>query len=157
MSGNAPLVATPSVLDTPAEKLELETRGPREETLWEPQRRRPWGRWVLRLAVLGALVAGGILALPYLRPLLPGAERVVRGAFSVTPPKPAPLIINSEPPAARVVVSGQDKGTTPLLMDNDYPPGQEIPFEVTLRGYKPWKGTFIGSAPAQFEVRLQKR
>ena len=46
---------------------------------------------------------------------------------------------------------------TPLVMDNDYPPGLEIPFEVTLRGYKPWKGTFVGRAPGQFEVALQKR
>ena len=158
MSGSAALAAKPSVLETPAEKLELEARGPKEETLWEPERRRlPWGRWALRLAVLGALVAGGFFALPHLKPLLPGAQRVVRSAFSTTPSKPPPLIINSEPPEARVLVNGQDKGTTPLLMDNDYPPGEEIPFEVTLRGYKPWKGTFTGSAPARFDVRLQKR
>jgi serine/threonine-protein kinase len=158
MSGSTALAAAPSVLETPAEKLELEARGPREETIWEPERRRwPWGRWALRLAVLGALVAGGYFALPHLQRLLPSAQRVVRGAFSTTPSKPPPLIINSEPASARVVVNGQDKGTTPLLMDNDYPPGEEISFEVTLRGYKPWKGTFTGNEPARFDVRLQKR
>ena len=157
MSGNAPLVASPSVLDTPAEKLELETRRPREETLWEHKRRRPWGRWALRLAILGAFGAGGFFALPHLQRLLPSAERVVRGALTQTPSKPPPLVINSEPGGARVVVSGQDKGTTPLLMDNDYPPGEEISLELTLRGYKPWKSTFPGNAPAQFDVRLQKR
>jgi serine/threonine-protein kinase len=56
-----------------------------------------------------------------------------------------------------VVIGGQDKGTTPLLMDNDYPLGEEIPLELTLRGYKPWKSTFPGNAPAQFDVRLQKQ
>jgi serine/threonine-protein kinase len=157
MSGNAPLLASPSVLETPAENLELQSRGPREETFWEHKPRRPWGRWALRLAVVGALGAGVFFALPYLQPLLPRAERVVRGAFSETPLKPPPLVINSEPTGARVVVSGQDKGTTPLLMDNDYPPGEEIPLELTLRGYKPWKGTFPGNAPAQFDVRLQKQ
>jgi serine/threonine protein kinase len=157
MSGSAPLMAAPSVLETPAEKLELETRGPREETLWQHKPRRPWGRWALRLAVLGTLVAGGFFALPHLQRLLPSAERVARGAFTATPSKPPPLIINSEPEGARVLVNGKDKGTTPLLMDNEYPPGEEVSFEVTLRGYKPWKGTFPGNAPAQFNVQLQKR
>jgi serine/threonine-protein kinase len=102
-------------------------------------------------------VTGGYFARPHLQRLLPGAQRVVRSAFSTTPSKPPPLIINSEPPAARVVVNGQDKGTTPLMMDNDYPPEEEISVEVTLRGYKPWKSTFSGNAPARFDVRLQKR
>lgn len=157
MSGSAQLAATPSVLEMPAEKLELETRGPRDETLWQPSPHRPWGRWALRLAIAGALGAGGFFALPHLQRLLPAAQRVVRSAFSTSPSKPPPLIINSEPPEALVVVNGQDKGTTPLVMDNDYPPGEEISVELTLRGYKPWKGTFIGNAPAQFEVRLQKQ
>ena len=43
------------------------------------------------------------------------------------PSKPPPLVINSEPEGARVVVGGQDKGTTPLLMDNDYPAGRGDP------------------------------
>jgi serine/threonine-protein kinase len=157
MSGSALPAATPSVLEMPAERLELETRGPREETLWQPKPRRPWGRWALRLAVLAALGAGGFFALPQLQRLLPSAQRVVSNAFSISPSKPPPLIINSEPAEALVVVNGQDKGTTPLVMDNDYPPGEEISVELTLRGYKPWKGTFIGNAPAQFEVRMQRQ
>ncbi|MFL5347064.1 MAG: protein kinase domain-containing protein [Hyalangium sp.] len=155
--GTASLAPSPSVLETPADQLHLETRAPREETLWEPKRRSPWLRRVLSLVAVGALAAGGFLAWPYLVPLLPRAESVVRSALTETPSKPPPLIINSQPAGARVVINGQDKGTTPLLMDNDYPPGQEITFEVTLRGYKPWKGSFIGRAPGQFEVELQKR
>ena len=58
---------------------------------------------------------------------------------------------------ARVLVGGEDKGTTPLLMDNEYPQGAEIRIELNLKGYKPWKDTFPGSAPAQFDVRLQKQ
>jgi serine/threonine-protein kinase len=157
MSGNAPLLASPSVLETPAENLELESRGPREGTYWEHKPRRPWGKWVLRLAVLGALGAGVYFALPHLQPLLPRAEQTVRAAFSETPSKPPPLVINSEPAGARVLIAGEDKGTTPLLMDNDFPLGEEISLELTLRGYKPWKSTFPGNAPAQFDVRLQKQ
>jgi serine/threonine-protein kinase len=107
--------------------------------------------------VVGALVAGGFVAKPYLLPLLPDAERAVRGALTAHPSKPPPLIIDSQPSGARVSVAGQDKGTTPVVMDNDYARGEEISFEVTLRGYKPWKGSFIGNAPAQFDVELQKR
>ncbi|MBN1205501.1 MAG: protein kinase [Myxococcaceae bacterium] len=154
---SGPLLATPSVLETPAEQLELEARGPREETLWRPRRRFAWGRWALRLAVLGALVAGGLWAWPRRESLLPSAQQAVRGALTSAPSSPPPLIVGSEPTGARVRVNGQDMGTTPLVMDNDFPPGEEIPLEVTLRGYKPWKSTFIGSAPAQFEVELEKR
>jgi serine/threonine-protein kinase len=152
-----PLLATPSVLEMPAERLELESRGPREETLWKPRRRFPWGRWALRLTVLGALVAAGLWAWPRRESLLPRAQEVVRGALATSSSTPPPLIVGSEPPGARVRVNGEDKGTTPLVMDNDFAPGQEISLEVTLRGYRPFKTTFIGSAPAQFEVELEKR
>jgi serine/threonine protein kinase len=155
--GSAPPTATNSVLETPAEALELEERGPREETLWEPKRRGPWGRWALRLGVVAALVAGGLWAVPHLQGLLPSAQMVVRTTLATAPTKPPPLIINSQPGGAHVWVNGQDKGTTPLVMDNDYPPGEDISFEVTLHGYKPWRGTFTGNAPARFDVRLQKR
>jgi serine/threonine-protein kinase len=155
--GTAALTTGTSVLETPEDELHLETRDRREETLWAPKRRSPWLRWALSLMVLGTLVAGGFLARPYLGRMVPRAENVVRGALTEAPSKPPPLIIGSVPAGARVVINGQDKGTTPLMMDNDYPPGQEISFEVTLRGYKPWKGSFIGSAPGQFEVELQKR
>ncbi|WP_224245412.1 protein kinase domain-containing protein [Hyalangium gracile] len=155
--GVTSVVTGPSVLETPADQLQWETRGPREGTLWQPKRRFPWGRWALRLGVVGALAAGVFFGRPYLERLLPGAQSLVRGAMEGTPSKPPPLIIGSEPSGARVMVNGVDKGTTPLVMDNDYPPGQEIQFEVTLRGYKPWKGSFIGRAPGQFEVELKKR
>ncbi|WP_224365128.1 serine/threonine protein kinase [Hyalangium versicolor] len=155
--GVSTVVTAPSVLETPADQLQWENRAPREETLWAPKRRFPWGRWALRLAVVGALAAGVFFGRPYLGRLLPSAEQAVRGALERTPSKPPPLIIGSKPSGARVTVNGEDKGTTPLMMDNDYPAGQEISFEVTLRGYKPSKGSFIGRAPGQFEVELQKR
>ncbi|KFE59787.1 serine/threonine-protein kinase [Hyalangium minutum] len=156
MPGNAPLLASPSVLETPAERLELETREAREETFWEHKPSRPWGRWALRLAVVAGLGAGGFFAWPHVQRLLPSAERAMRGALS-EPSKPPPLVINSEPSGARVVLGGEDKGTTPLLMDNNYPPGEEITVELTLKGYKPWKSTFPGNAPAQFDVELRKQ
>jgi eukaryotic-like serine/threonine-protein kinase len=155
--GVSAVITNPSVLDTPADQLHLEARGPREETLWEPKRRFPWGRWAMRLGIVGALAAGVYFGRPYLERLLPRAESVVRGALEKPLTKPPPILITSEPSGARVVVNGEDKGMTPVVMDNDYPPGQQINFEVTLRGYKPFKGTFVGRAPGQFDVELQKR
>jgi eukaryotic-like serine/threonine-protein kinase len=153
-----PLAARSSVLSTPAEALELEQRGPREETLWDPKARFPWGRWVVRLGVVAGLVVGGIMAWPHLQRMLPSAQRLVRDAMRERPPAtPAPLIVTSQPDGARVRINGEERGTTPLVMDNDFPPGAEVSMEVTLPGYKPWKGTFTGSAPAQFDLRLQKR
>lgn len=155
--GTQSITTGSSVLETPADQLQWETRDPRAGTLWAPKRRSPWRRWAISLAVVGMLGAGGFLARPYLGHLLPRAENLVRGALTDAPSKPPPLIIGSQPSGAHVVIAGEDKGTTPLMMDNIYPPGQEISFEVTLRGYKPWKGSFIGNAPGQFEVELQKR
>ncbi len=153
----APLAAAPGVLEAPAEQLELETREPPAETLWQPKRRGPWVRWALRLGLLAVLAAGGVLAWPALQPLLPKAQRVVRDTLATSSAELPSLIIRSQPEGARVLVDGVDKGTTPLVMDNSYPPGVDIPVQVSLPGYKPWKGTLTGGAPAQFEIRLYKR
>ncbi|MDY7228755.1 serine/threonine-protein kinase [Hyalangium rubrum] len=156
--GPAPLAAAPlSAVEIPEEKLELQERAARQETLWEPDRRSPWVRWALRLGVLGVLVAGGYYALPHLKVLLPSAENMVRTTLSTTPAELPPLIVRSQPEGAQVRVNGEDKGTTPLLMDNVYPAGADIPVQVSLPGYKPWKGTFTGGAPAHFDVKLQKQ
>jgi hypothetical protein len=105
-----------------------------------------------------ALGVGGFLAWPHVKPLLPSAQKVVLDVVKQRPPsEPAPIIINSQPEGARVRINGEDKGQTPLVMDNEFPSGMEVPVEVSLPGYKPWKATLSGSAPAQFDVRLQKR
>jgi serine/threonine-protein kinase len=153
----APLVAAPGVAELPEERLELEERQARPETLWEPQRRGSWGRWVLRLGMLAVLGVAGFFALPHLQRLLPGAQAVVRNTLNSHTIELPPLIIRSQPEGAHVRVDGVDRGTTPLVMDNEYPPGVDISVEVTRPGYKPWKGTFTGGAPAQLDARLQKR
>lgn len=155
----APLVASPTVAEVPGERLELQQRRARPETMWgEPERRSPWGRWALRLGMLAVLGVAGYFALPHAQRLLPGAREAVRNTLgSSTTIELPPLIIRSQPEGAHVRVDGVDKGTTPLMMDNEYPQGVEIPVQVSLPGYKPWKGTFTGGAPAQFDVRLHKR
>jgi serine/threonine protein kinase len=152
-----PLVAAPGVAEVPEERLELEERKARPETLWQPERRSPWGRWALRLSILAVLGAVGYFALPHLQSLVPGASEAVRNTLSSSTVELPPLIVRSQPEGAHVKVDGVDRGTTPLVMDNEYPPGAEISVQVSLPGYKPWKGTFTGGAPAQLDARLQKR
>jgi serine/threonine-protein kinase len=152
-----PLVAAPGVSEAREEQLELQERKARPETIWEPERRSPWGRWALRLGILAVLGVVGFYALPHLQRLLPGAQEAVRNSLTSRPIELPPLIIRSQPEGAQVRVDGVDKGTTPLVMDNEYPAGSDIQVQVTLPGYKPWKGTFTGGAPAQLDARLQKR
>ena len=153
-----PLVAAPGVADVPGEKLELQERKTRPETMWEPKRRSPWGRWVLILGLLGVIGAAGFFALPHLERLVPGAQDAVRSTLgSGSTIELPPLVIRSQPEGATVRVDGVDKGTTPLVMDNEYPQGAEISVQVSMPGYKPWKGTFTGGAPATLDAKLQKR
>jgi serine/threonine-protein kinase len=153
-----PLVAAPAVAELSEERLELQEREARPETMWEPQRRSPWGRWVLRLGLLAVIGTAGFFALPHLQRLLPGAQEAVRSTLgSSSTIELPPLVVRSQPEGANVRIDGVDKGTTPLVMDNEYPQGAEISVQVSLPGYKPWKGTFAGGAPAQLDVKLQKR
>jgi serine/threonine-protein kinase len=153
-----PLVAAPGVADVPEERLELQERQARPETMWEPERRSPWSRWVLRLGILGVLGAAGYFALPHLQRLVPGAQEAMRGQLeSSSTIELPPLVVRSTPEGAAVRIDGVDRGTTPLVMDNEFPQGVEISVQVSLQGYKPWKGTFTGGAPAQLDAKLQKR
>ena len=56
---------------------------------------------------------------------------------------------------ATVTVEGAVLGTTPLMMDNTYPAG-DIPVKVTMKGYKPWTGTFSGGQPQSLDVKLRR-
>ena len=138
------------------EELQLEERAPRPvRNLPATDAPSPWyRRWVRPLVKLLVLVAvaGAILkALPYLQPRL----NAVR--YSIGPkPQALTLSIDSEPSGATVSVDGTVVGTTPLFIDNIYPSSQSIPVQLTLKGYKPWKGSFTGGEPARLEVRLKR-
>lgn len=115
-----------------------------------------WRRWVktlgklaLLLAVAGAVVVG----IPYLKPRLEAA----RYRLNPLPQVVSTLSIQSEPSGAAVSVDGTPMGTTPLYVDNVYPAGRDIPVQVTLKGYKPWKGSFTGGQAATLDVTLTRR
>ncbi|MCY1080789.1 serine/threonine-protein kinase [Archangium lansingense] len=141
-----------SVLDMKESELELADRGPRKGTVYEPPRARiPWGRVATTLATLLLLGGAAVVGYPYLRPTL------TRLFYSVSPKQPLPLLsIQSQPEGATVVVDGTEIGTTPMVLDNTYASGQDIPVQLTLKGYKSWKGTFTGGKPESLEVRLRR-
>ncbi|PTL77884.1 serine/threonine-protein kinase [Vitiosangium sp. GDMCC 1.1324] len=139
-----------SVLDMKEEELELVDRGPKHGTHYEPPKRPfPWKRVVTTLATLLVVVGVGVVALPHLRILM-------TRALYASGKKQMPLLsIQSEPPGALVTIDGTELGNTPMVLDNNYP-DQEISVQLTLKGYKPWKGRFTGGQPVSLEAKLKR-
>ncbi|MFY0529616.1 protein kinase domain-containing protein [Archangium gephyra] len=141
-----------SVLDMREDELELAERAPKKETVYEPPKARfPWARVATTLATLLLLGGIAVVGYPYLRPFL------TRLFYSVGPKQSLPLLaIDSQPEGATVIVDGTEIGTTPIVLDNTYASGQDVPVQLTLKGHKPWKGTFIGGQPVDLHVRLKR-
>ncbi|WP_239470498.1 serine/threonine-protein kinase [Archangium violaceum] len=147
-----------SVLDMPEEELQVAERVRPESDfprIDEPGPRSGlgarWARSLATVAVLLLVLGGAVVAWPNLKPLLDQLR------YKMAAGRPAStLFITSEPEGATVTIDGTVLGTTPLALDNSYPP-QDIPVQVTHKGYKPWKGTFTGSQPASLDVKLLKR
>ncbi|OJT25966.1 hypothetical protein BO221_09020 [Archangium sp. Cb G35] len=141
-----------SVLDMREDELELEERAPKQETAYEePKARMQWGRPLAILATLLLLGGAAVVGYPYLRSLF------TRFFYSVTPKQTLPLLVfQSLPEGATVAVNGEVIGTTPLVLDNTYVTGQKVPFQVTLKGYRPRKGTFKGGEPVTVDLKLER-
>jgi serine/threonine-protein kinase len=150
----APAAPLRSVLDMEEEELQLAERAPRPASTFPVDNGAPLWRRLLRpmkfLAVL-LLVAGGlVVAWPHLTKV----AITLRYKLGPKPPM-TQLSIQTDPPGATVIVDGQEMGTTPLVIDNAYP-RQEIPLKLTLKGFKPWTGTFAGGQPESLDVRLRR-
>lgn len=150
----APRKAPPEVRPLhEAPPLELQERAPRqaEEVDLErryreavvPRRRAPfWG--ILAMLILAG--AGGALLW---FPDLPGRLRAAG-----TPRPPAYLYVSSEPDGATIKVGETVIGQTPFAGENVYTGA--VPIELSLAGYRTWRGTFTGGEEARVEVRLRR-
>jgi hypothetical protein len=140
------------------ESLQLAERAPRPVNTYVPvDTRGPWGRrmrslvkTLLTLVVLGLMGGALWVAWPQAKPLLTR----LRHTLGPTP-RVSMISIESQPPGATVSVDGTVVGTTPLFIDNIYPE-QEIPVRLTLKGYKPWRGTFRGNQPVSLDIQLKR-
>jgi len=142
-----------SVLEVPAESLELAERAPRPESDWQEDPGVPRRRWRRAGRVLGlvALLAAGGAWLYSQRATLPG------NLAKLGVPVPSPVLsIITHPPGATVLVEGREVGTTPLAVDNLYPGDKPLTVQVRLRGYRTWTGTFRGGEPVEFKVALNR-
>ena len=142
-----------SVLEVPAESLELAARAPRPESDWQEDPGAPRRRWRRAGRVLGlvALLAAGGAWLYSQRATVPGH------LAKLGVPVPSPVLsIITHPPGATVLVEGREVGTTPLAVDNLYPGDKPLTVQVRLRGYRTWTGTFRGGEPVEFKVALDR-
>jgi eukaryotic-like serine/threonine-protein kinase len=150
----APQAPLRSVLDMQEEELQLVERAPRPRSDFvDPnahQPRRRLGPVVVAVAAVLLVVGGGVVAWPHLSRQLDNLRS------SASPTRQVGMLsIQSEPSGATVSVDGAVLGTTPLMMDNTYPVG-DIPVKVTMKGYKPWTGTFSGGQPQSLDVKLRR-
>jgi serine/threonine-protein kinase len=130
----------------------------------------PWGKWSVRLVLIGALLAGtwavvegkialGRFSLNILKttskpPSTPGTQDE---EAPKRVPTPAPtLLVLSAPSGAKVFVAGAEVGVTPWAGDNVWP-DQPLKVEVRMAGYKSWVGMTQGGKQATLEAELHKR
>jgi hypothetical protein len=144
---------------------------PRPETPFlRPSSSIPWGKWVFRAVLLGALAAGtwvvmagkislGKYSLDLLK--ITSKPNAAPGAKEEERPKrvgtPAPtLFVMSDPSGGKVFVGGVEVGVTPWAGDNVWPE-QPLKIEVRMAGYKPWVGMTVGGKQATLEAELRRR
>lgn len=129
-----------------------------------------WGRWLFRLVLIGALLAGtwavvegkialGRFSLDILKtaskPKPQSTTREEEATKRVPTPAPT-LLVLSAPSGAKVFVAGAEVGVTPWAGDNVWP-DQPLKVEVRMAGYQPWVGMTQGGKQATLEAELHKR
>jgi len=116
------------------------------------ERRSGRGGNFFKWLALSVLIGVGIWQAPAIYPLLPGRLRLLR-----QPPNATPILsIHSEPAGAKIQIGSQVLGETPLFIENQYPKTQ-IEVRLSLQGYHPWTGKFVGGESAELKARLRRR
>ncbi|MDP3498764.1 MAG: PEGA domain-containing protein [Myxococcales bacterium] len=75
---------------------------------------------------------------------------------SEAPTRPGTLSILSSPAGAKISIEGKVVGKTPWFSDNTWP-RKPVLFELSLPGYRTWKGSFSGGVEARMNVTLSRR
>ena len=66
------------------------------------------------------------------------------------------LSIVSSPAGAKLSIEGKVVGETPWFSDNTWPRGP-VRFELSLPGFRSWKGSFQGGVEARMDVTLARQ
>lgn len=99
---------------------------------------------------VGLLVAAGITAAVLMRPEERQAPPLV-----VQPAQVAMLNLATRPEGAKVLLDGEEIGTTPL-MGYALEPGKRVQLEVSLDGYQPVKRLLSGNGVENLDLALEK-
>ncbi len=126
----------------------------------------PWGKWVMRVVLLGVLGAGAWVVVSGKLPLGKFSFDLLRSGTKKDTEEPAEkrvgtpaptLLVLSEPSGATVLVGGAEVGVTPWAGDNVWPAKEPLRIEVRKAGYKPWVGLTQGGQQATLEANLKKK
>lgn len=107
---------------------------------------------ILTLVALGVL-AGGVGLVALNTKVRTQIQRTVNSELRAGEAAPV-LRIDSTPDGATVKINGEDKGRTPLFLENTWPADQQIEVKLYRPGYKVWTGTFTGGVEATVEGKL---
>ncbi|HEY1334795.1 MAG TPA: PEGA domain-containing protein [Myxococcaceae bacterium] len=126
----------------------------------------PWGKWVMRVALLGVLGAGAWAVVSGKVPLGKFSFDLLRSGTKKDKEEPAEkrvgtpaptLLVLSEPSGATVLVGGTEVGVTPWAGDNVWPEKEPLRIEVRKAGYRSWVGLAQGGQQATLEANLKKK
>jgi eukaryotic-like serine/threonine-protein kinase len=124
-------------------------------------RSRIRGRVLLVAALLLVTGVGVALAIGFTGPNLQSTN-VAAPAPAPKPPRPPPppppakLVVESDPPKARVLVEGQARCTTPCTLDG-IPASAPVLVRLERDGYLPWIALVQAADPAQATQRAKLR
>lgn len=155
----------PPVTPQPEAPLELAPRAPRaiearvEQYRADLRARDRRGPALTLVGGLVALAAVGLLALlrfqPDLRRELPEGvrESTLLEALTRAPEAP-PVIINSTPPGADIIIGGRTVGQTPWAGENRWT--GETKVVLRLAGYRKWEGQLNGGKAETLDAHLKR-
>jgi len=115
-----------------------------------------------RLArLLFAVAAAGLvlIVVAFFWPAFEGA--VEKGSMAIRSGlllKPVELLVDSDPPGARVIVNGNERGRTAALLTVECESGGEMAIDVLLEGYAPSRQKVpCNDRPLKLKVKLEKQ
>jgi hypothetical protein len=113
-------------------------------------------RWPRRAAAFAALAAAGVAAVMVVRANAP--PPATPRPVAPPPPRPPPpvkLVVESEPPGARVLIDGQQRCLAPCTLER--PGGHIARLRLEKDGYLPWTALVMGLEAVPQKAKLRPK